>query len=241
MNALLKILDEAMPSGASQASPTPDQLEALLAELAIEREHADAIANHAPSDDVLLTAVQTLSTTKLFKALLNFDNAALSQRLKEKPELFFQLIHSQCALSRTSLEHARFNWKKQETERRRQQRERKLKEQKPILITSDTIQAIARALTPVPPRPEPTPAPMVTEAPAPGRNATPTGTAPNTSSHDKLPDAQALDTLSRSLATKAANLQPAIPSLSFDPNGPPRATGHHRPVEPQEELLIASL
>ena len=98
------------------------------------------------STDLFQNAAANIASTELFGAFLRFDGYALSKRLKEKPELYFQLINSSCQFSRAKLERDKFESRKQQAEAKQRVREQKLRDRKPILLTSHVVASATSAL-----------------------------------------------------------------------------------------------
>src|SRR5687767_13288615 len=92
--------------------------------------------------DVFIKAATNIAAVNSFTILNRFDTDALSKRLSEKPELYFQLINSYANLMKASLEQQKFEFRQKQAEARQRERDQKLRARKPILITAATLSAI---------------------------------------------------------------------------------------------------
>jgi hypothetical protein len=127
------------------ANPEPGPAIAdLLENLELQLEHAQAMARHSPN--VFLKASMNIAAVEMFSVLNRFDTVTLSKRLEEKPELYFQLLNSQCNLAKAHLDHQKLEFKKKQAKAKQREREQKLRAQKPILITTGTLDALNQTL-----------------------------------------------------------------------------------------------
>lgn len=115
-------------------------MEDILENLELQLEHARAMAEHSPN--VFLKASMNIASMEMFSVLNRFDTVTLSKRLEEKPELFFQLLNSQCALMKAHLDQQKFEFRKKQAKAKQRERKQKLRARKPILITAATIGSI---------------------------------------------------------------------------------------------------
>jgi len=122
-----------------------EELPEVLEQLALQTEHAQTLAQDSP--DIFIKAAMNIAAMNFFTVLNRFDTVSLSKRLKQKPELYFQLINSQANLMRANLERQKFEFRKKQAEAKQRQHQQKLCTRKPILITENTLASLKETLT----------------------------------------------------------------------------------------------
>lgn len=98
------------------------------------------LANDSPT--VFLKAAMNIASMDFFSVLNRFDTVALNKRLKQKPELFFQLINSYANLTKASLEQQKFALRQKQAQAGERQRAQNIRAHKPVLINTETVAAI---------------------------------------------------------------------------------------------------
>ena len=123
------------------ANPEPGaDVADLLENLKLQLEHAQSMANNSPN--IFLKASMNIAAMEMFSVLNRFDTVTLSKRLEEKPELYFQVLNSQCTLMKAHLEQQKFEFRQKQAKAKQRERQQKLRPRKPILITATTIGSI---------------------------------------------------------------------------------------------------
>ena len=156
MTNVIEMLDKfssvnSVPSVLKNSPPEPlsaDQLAETLEHLELQTEHADAMAQHSPN--VFLKAALNIAAVDFYTVLNRFETDTLSKRLEEKPELYFQMMNSFARFLEANLEREKFEFKKEQADAKRREREQKLRARKPILLTLPTLRAFSNLVASAP-------------------------------------------------------------------------------------------
>ena len=112
MQPLKNIID--LMSHSASPDPVPEFDESELNAL---REFAEQIVKDLPPEDpTFRNAGINLGTVALIRVIRDFDPRLLNERMRQKPELFFQLLHALAALVHASVANARSTAKNPKTE-----------------------------------------------------------------------------------------------------------------------------
>lgn len=102
MQTLKNIIDLMSHSASPDLAPEFDQ-----SEINALREFAEQIAKDLPPEDpTFRTAGINLGSVALIRVIRHFDPRLLNERMRQKPELFFQLLHALAALVHASVANA---------------------------------------------------------------------------------------------------------------------------------------
>jgi len=125
-------------------TPADDDVAEALDQRELQAEHAQAMTQDSPN--VFLKAAMNIASLDFFTVLNRFDTVALSKRLEEKPELYFQMINSYANLMRANLEREKFEFKQKQAEAKQREREQELRSRKPILLSDKSLDHFSATL-----------------------------------------------------------------------------------------------